>query len=126
MTKFDEETIRKAITAEISRGGQVYFIHNRIESIYGLVDEIRRIVPEARIRVGHGQMEEHELEKTMLAFFHHEIDVLVCTAIVESGMDVPRANTMFIDSAHMFGLSQLYQLQEPSRSKQDSGLLLVT
>lgn len=111
VTKFDEETIRKAITAEISRGGQVYFIHNRIESIYGLADEIRQIVPEARLRVAHGQMEEHELEKTMLAFFHHEIDVLVCTAIVESGMDVPRANTMFIDSAHMFGLSQLYQLR---------------
>lgn len=111
VTKFDEETIRKAITAEISRGGQVYFIHNRIESIYGLADEIRNIVPEARIRIGHGQMEEHELEKTMLAFFHHEIDVLICTAIVESGMDVPRANTMFIDSAHMFGLSQLYQLR---------------
>lgn len=111
VTKFDEETIRKAITAEIARGGQVYFIHNRIESIYGLADEIRNIVPEARIRVAHGQMEEHELEKTMLAFFHHEIDVLICTAIVESGMDVPRANTMFIDSAHMFGLSQLYQLR---------------
>ncbi|MGZ3774621.1 MAG: transcription-repair coupling factor [Pseudobdellovibrionaceae bacterium] len=109
--KFDEELIRKAILAEIARGGQVYFIHNRIESIYGLADEIRNIVPEARVRVGHGQMEEHELEKTMLAFFHHEIDVLVCTAIVESGMDVPRANTMFIDSAHMFGLSQLYQLR---------------
>ncbi len=109
--KFDKETIRKAITAEISRGGQIYFIHNRIESIYGLADEIRQIVPEARIKVGHGQMEEHELEKTMLSFFHHEIDVLVCTAIVESGMDVPRANTMFIDSAHMFGLSQLYQLR---------------
>ncbi|QDK39552.1 transcription-repair coupling factor [Bdellovibrio sp. NC01] len=111
VTKFDQETIRKAISAEISRGGQVYFIHNRIESIYGLADEIRQIVPEARIRVAHGQMEEHELEKAMLAFFHHEIDVLICTAIVESGMDVPRANTMFIDSAHMFGLSQLYQLR---------------
>ncbi len=111
VTKFDAETIRKAITAEISRGGQVYFIHNRIESIYGLADEIRQIVPEARIKVAHGQMEEHELEKAMLAFFHHEIDVLLCTAIVESGMDVPRANTMFIDSAHMFGLSQLYQLR---------------
>lgn len=111
VTKFDEETIRKAITAEISRGGQIYFIHNRIESIYGLADEIRQIVPEARLRVAHGQMEEHELEKAMLAFFHHEVDVLICTAIVESGMDVPRANTMFIDSAHMFGLSQLYQLR---------------
>lgn len=111
VTKFDSETIRKAITAEISRGGQVYFIHNRIESIYGVADEIRQIVPEARIRVAHGQMEEHELEKAMLAFFHHEIDVLICTAIVESGMDVPRANTMFIDTAHLFGLSQLYQLR---------------
>lgn len=111
VTKFDAETIRKAITSEISRGGQVYFIHNRIESIYGLADEIRSIVPEARIRIAHGQMEEHELEKAMLAFFNHEVDVLICTAIVESGMDVPRANTMFIDSAHMFGLSQLYQLR---------------
>ncbi len=111
VTKFDEDTIRKAIHSEVSRGGQVYFIHNRIESIYGLADELRQIVPDVRLRVAHGQMEEHELEKTMLAFFHHEIDVLVCTAIVESGMDVPRANTMFIDSAHMFGLSQLYQLR---------------
>lgn len=109
--KFDEETIRKAIEAEISRGGQVYFIHNRIQSIYGVADEIRAIVPKARIRVAHGQMNEEELEKTMLEFFHHEIDVLVCTAIVESGMDIPRANTMFIDSAQMFGLSQLYQLR---------------
>lgn len=111
VTKFDEDTIRKAITAEVSRGGQIYFIHNRIESIYGLADEIRNIVPDVRIKVAHGQMEEHELEKAMLSFFHHEIDVLICTAIVESGMDVPRANTMFIDSAHMFGLSQLYQLR---------------
>lgn len=109
--KFDEETIRKAIEAEITRGGQVYFIHNRVQSIYGVADEVRAIVPKARIRVAHGQMDEHELEKTMLEFFHHEIDVLVCTAIVESGMDIPRANTMFIDSAHMFGLSQLYQLR---------------
>ncbi|MGZ3746046.1 MAG: transcription-repair coupling factor [Pseudobdellovibrionaceae bacterium] len=109
--KFDPETVRKAITAEISRGGQVYFIHNRVQSIYGIADEVRAIVPEARIRVAHGQMDEHELEKTMLEFFHHEIDVLVCTSIVESGMDIPRANTMFIDSAHMFGLSQLYQLR---------------
>ncbi len=109
--KWEPETIRKAITSEIARGGQVYFIHNRIQSIYGLVDEIRQIVPEARIRVAHGQMGEEELERTMLAFFNHEIDVLVCTAIVESGMDVPRANTMFIDRADLFGLSQLYQLR---------------
>ncbi|MFN8945710.1 MAG: transcription-repair coupling factor [Pseudobdellovibrionaceae bacterium] len=111
VSKFDEATIRKAITSEIARGGQVYFIHNRVQSIYGIADEVRAIVPEARIRVGHGQMEEEELEKTMLAFFNHEIDVLVCTSIVESGMDVSRANTMFIESAHLFGLSQLYQLR---------------
>lgn len=109
--KFDPETIRKAIESEISRGGQVYFIHNRVQSIYGIADEIRQIVPKARVKVAHGQMEEHELEQSMLSFFNHEIDVLICTAIVESGMDVPRANTMFIDSAHMFGLSQLYQLR---------------
>ncbi|WP_413289462.1 transcription-repair coupling factor [Bdellovibrio sp. HCB337] len=109
--KFDEDTIRKAIDAEIARGGQVYFIHNRVQSIYGIADEVRAIVPKARIRVAHGQMNEDELEKTMLEFFHHEIDVLICTSIVESGMDIPRANTMFIDSAHMFGLSQLYQLR---------------
>lgn len=109
--KFEPETIRKAILSEIARGGQVYFIHNRIQSIYGLADELRQIVPEARIRIGHGQMAEEELEKTMLSFFNHEIDVLICTAIVESGMDVPRANTMFIDRADMFGLSQLYQLR---------------
>ncbi len=111
VSKFDTELIRKGITSELARGGQVYFIHNRVQSIYGIADEIRQIVPQARIKVAHGQMDEDELESAMLAFFHHEIDVLVCTAIVESGMDVPRANTMFIDQAHMFGLSQLYQLR---------------
>jgi transcription-repair coupling factor (superfamily II helicase) len=124
--KFDEDTIRKSILSEISRGGQIYFIHNRVQSIYGLADEIRKIVPEARIRVGHGQMEEHELEKTMLAFFNHEIDVLICTTIVESGMDVSRANTMFIDQAHMMGLSQLYQLRgRVGRSKQRAYCYLI-
>jgi transcription-repair coupling factor (superfamily II helicase) len=109
--KWEEETIRKSITSEIARGGQVYFIHNRIQSIYGLADDIRRIVPDARIRVAHGQMNEEELEKNMLDFFNHDVDVLICTAIVESGMDVSRANTMFIDRADLFGLSQLYQLR---------------
>ncbi len=124
--KFDPEAIRKAITSEIHRGGQVYFIHNRVQSIYGLADEIRQIVPEARIKVAHGQMEEEELEKTMLAFFHHEIDVLICTAIVESGMDVSRANTMFIDQAQLFGVSQLYQLRgRVGRSKQRAYCYLI-
>lgn len=117
--KWETETIRKAIESEIHRGGQIYFIHNRVQSIYGIADEIQQIVPSARIRVAHGQMDEEDLEKTMLAFFNHEIDVLVSTAIVESGMDVSRANTMFIDQAHMFGLSQLYQLRgRVGRAKQ--------
>lgn len=111
VAKWEPEMIRKAITSEIARGGQIYFIHNRVQSLYGIADEVRQIVPEARIKVAHGQMSEDELEKAMLAFFHHDIDVLICTAIVESGMDVPRANTMFIDRADMFGLSQLYQLR---------------
>lgn len=111
VSKFDSELVRKAMTSEIARGGQVYFIHNRVQSIYGVADEIRQIMPDARIKVAHGQLPEDDLEAAMLAFFNHEIDILVCTAIVESGMDVPRANTMFIDQAHMFGLSQLYQLR---------------
>lgn len=124
--KWDEETIRKSIESEISRGGQVYFIHNRVQSIYGIADEIRKIVPNARIGVGHGQMDEEALEKVMIAFFHHEIDVLVCTTIVESGMDVSKANTMFIDQAHMMGLSQLYQLRgRVGRSKQRAYCYLI-
>ena len=111
ISKFDPELIRKGIHSEIARGGQVYFIHNRIQGIYALADELKQIAPDARIRVAHGQMNEEDLESAMLAFFHHEIDILVCTAIVESGMDVPNANTMYIDQAHMFGLSQLYQLR---------------
>jgi transcription-repair coupling factor (superfamily II helicase) len=124
--KFDPETIRKAILSEIQRGGQIYFIHNRVQSIHGLADEIRQIVPTARLRIAHGQMDEEQLEKTMLEFFHHEIDILVCTAIVESGMDVPRANTMFIDQAQLFGISQLYQLRgRVGRSKQRAYCYLI-
>lgn len=117
--KFEPETIRKAILAEIQRGGQVYFIHNRVQSIYSLLDELKSLVPEARIKAAHGQMDEKQLEETMVAFFNHEIDVLLSTTIVESGMDVSRANTIFIDQAHQLGLSQLYQLRgRVGRSKQ--------
>ncbi len=119
VTKFDADTIRKAILSEVGRGGQIYFIHNRVQSIYGLADQLREIVPEVRMRVAHGQMEEGELEKCMVEFFHHEIDMLICTTIVESGMDVSAANTMFIDNAHQLGLSQLYQLRgRVGRSKE--------
>ena len=117
--KHDDETIRRGILNEIQRGGQVFYLHNRVQSIYGVADELRKLVPEARIRVGHGQMQEHELEETMMAFFNHEIDVLLSTTIIESGIDNPRANTMFIDQAHTFGLSQLYQLRgRVGRSKE--------
>lgn len=119
VTKFDRETIRKAIEAEIQRGGQVFFLHNRVHSIYEVADQLREIVPDARIRIGHGQMNEDELEKVMVAFYHHQVDVLVCTTIIESGIDNPRANTMFIDNAHQLGLSQLYQLRgRVGRSKE--------
>lgn len=109
--RFEEETIRKAVLSEVQRGGQVYFIHNRVQGIYALEDELKKLLPEVRIAVGHGQMPEDQLEEVMIKFFNHDIDVLLCTTIVESGMDVPRANTMFIDNAHQLGLSQLYQLR---------------
>jgi transcription-repair coupling factor (superfamily II helicase) len=111
VTKFEPGTLRKAIMSEVQRGGQIYFIHNRVQSIYQLAEQLREVVPEVRFRVAHGQMEEGELEKAMIEFFHHEIDMLLCTTIVESGMDVSLANTMFIDNAHQLGLSQLYQLR---------------
>jgi transcription-repair coupling factor (superfamily II helicase) len=111
VTKFDGESIRRAVLNEVARGGQVFFIHNRIQSIYGLADELRSLLPDTRMSVAHGQMEEGELEKIMVSFFNHEIDLLLCTTIIESGVDVSRANTMFIDNAHQFGLSQLYQLR---------------
>ncbi|MCB0350159.1 MAG: transcription-repair coupling factor [Bdellovibrionales bacterium] len=117
--KFDKETIRKAIESEIGRAGQTFFLHNRVQSIDEMAAQIRSIVPSARIAVAHGQMDEDLLEKTMLRFYHHELDVLVCTAIIESGMDIPRANTIFIDQAHTFGVSQLYQLRgRVGRSKE--------
>lgn len=109
--RFEAQTIRKAILSEIQRGGQVYYLHNRVDSIYSVQDELRELVPEARIRVGHGQLEEKLLEETMTAFFKKEFDVLLSTTIIESGLDIASANTMIIDRANTFGLSQLYQLR---------------
>lgn len=107
----DENTIRDAIGREMQRGGQIYYVYNRVQSIYERADRLKAIVPEARIAVAHGQMNEASLEKTMLAFVRGDYDVLVCTAIVESGLDIPRANTMLIDRAELFGLAQLHQLR---------------
>jgi transcription-repair coupling factor (superfamily II helicase) len=108
---FDDGLIEEGIARELDRGGQVFFVHNRVETIEGIADHLRRIVPRARIAVGHGQMRERELEEVMRRFVNGEVDVLVSTLIVESGLDVANANTMFINRADHFGLAQLYQLR---------------
>jgi transcription-repair coupling factor (superfamily II helicase) len=109
--RFSEEVIRDAISYEISRGGQVFFIHNRIENIKEVAGLLQRLVPSAKIRVGHGQMEGKKLENLMLEFMNNEFDVLVSTTIIESGLDVPNANTIFINNANNFGLSDLHQMR---------------
>ncbi|AXT21034.1 transcription-repair coupling factor [Flavobacteriaceae bacterium AU392] len=109
--RFSETTIRDAVSYEIQRGGQVFFIHNRIENIKEVAGMIQRLVPDAKIGIGHGQMEGKKLEQLMLAFMNGEFDVLVSTTIVESGLDVPNANTIFINNANNFGLSDLHQMR---------------
>ena len=108
---FSESVIRRAIAEEVERGGQVFFVHNRVESIYSIAALIQKLVPKARVVVGHGQMGERELEKVMLKFVRDEADVLVSTTIVENGLDIPRANTIIVNRADRFGLSELYQLR---------------
>lgn len=108
---FNEEMIRRAIDNELARDGQVYFIHNRVESIYSLANLVTKLAPKARVVVGHGQMGEKELEQVMLKFIRDEADVLVATTIVENGLDIPRANTMLINRADRLGLAELYQLR---------------
>jgi transcription-repair coupling factor (superfamily II helicase) len=103
--------IREACLREIKRGGQVYFIHNRVEDINAMAARLAKLVPEAKIRIGHGQMPERELEHVMLDFYHRRFNVLLCTTIVESGLDVPTANTIIINRADRFGLAQLHQLR---------------
>jgi len=111
VAKFDEKLIRSAVEVELERGGQIYFVHNRVETIYEIAAKIQELVPSARITVGHGQMGESELEKVMLSFMHHEHDVLVATTIIENGLDIPLANTIIINRADRHGLSELYQLR---------------
>jgi transcription-repair coupling factor (superfamily II helicase) len=103
--------VQRAITAELDRGGQVYYLHNRVESIYAVRNALQRLVPRARIAVGHGQMHEHELEPVMQTFIDGESDVLVATTIIENGIDIPNVNTMIVSDADKFGLAQLYQLR---------------
>ncbi len=111
VAKFDEKIVRSAVEVELERGGQVYFVHNRVESIYEIAARIQELVPAARVTVGHGQMAEAELERVMLAFMRHEYDVLVATTIIENGLDIPLANTILINRADRHGLAELYQLR---------------
>ena len=111
VSEWNDVVIREACLREIKRGGQVYFIHNRVEDIHNVEERIRTLVPEADIRIGHGQMPERELEQVMLDFYHRRFNVLLCTTIVESGIDVPTANTIIINRADRFGLAQLHQLR---------------
>jgi transcription-repair coupling factor (superfamily II helicase) len=108
---FDEEVIQRAISDEIARDGQVFFVHNRVESIYSMQGFLERLLPGVRFCVGHGQMSERELEKVMLAFMDRQYDVLVSTMIIESGLDLPNVNTIIINRSDRFGLAQLYQLR---------------
>ena len=111
VVRFSERIIRSAIDLELKRDGQVFFVHNSVETIYSIADLVSRIVPEARVTVAHGQLPEKQLEEAMLKFVEREYDVLVCTTIIENGLDIPRANTLIVNRADHFGLSQLYQLR---------------
>jgi transcription-repair coupling factor (superfamily II helicase) len=111
VVKFDQQVIGRAIRHEMERGGQVYFVHNRVESIFSIGNLVQRLVPEARVVVGHGQMEEESLERAMLDFVARKYDVLLATTIVENGLDIPNANTIIVNRADQYGLSQLYQLR---------------
>ncbi len=111
LCRFSDQVIREAILREVRRGGQVFFVHNRVQSIDAMAEHLARVVPEVKVLVAHGQMNEHDLEKRMLAFMHGGADVLLSTTIVESGLDIPRANTIVVNRADTFGLAQLYQLR---------------
>ena len=111
VASWDDKLIQSAIEQELERGGQVYFVHNRVESIWEIAAKLQELVPKARVIVGHGQMSEGELEKVMLKFMHHEADILVATTIIENGLDIPLCNTILINRADRLGLSELYQLR---------------
>ncbi len=108
---YDKNRIKLALLRELQREGQIYFVHNRVHNITEVADEIQQMVPDARVIIGHGQMEDGEMEEAMLKFIRHEADILVCTTIIESGLDIPNANTIIINAADRFGLSELHQLR---------------
>lgn len=108
---YSPRIVAQAITREMERGGQVFFVHNRVQTIEAMKSHLQSLVPEARIAIAHGQMQEHELSVVMTRFTHYEIDVLLCTSIIESGLDIPNANTLIVDRGDTFGLAQLYQLR---------------
>jgi transcription-repair coupling factor (superfamily II helicase) len=123
---FDDGLIRDVMIRELSRGGQIFFVHNRVENIEFIAQHLRALVPEAKIAVAHGQMKEHQLEDVMRAFIENQTNVLVCSAIIESGLDIPNANTMIINRADHFGLAQLYQLRgRVGRSKRKAYAYLL-
>jgi transcription-repair coupling factor (superfamily II helicase) len=111
VSRFDDRVIRAAVMREMERGGQIFFVHNRVRSINAMAAHLRKIVPEARVGVAHGQMGERELEEVMMGFLRREIDLLVSSAIIESGLDIPSANTIIMNRADKFGLAQIYQLR---------------
>jgi transcription-repair coupling factor (superfamily II helicase) len=126
VTRWDDQVVREALTRELARGGQAFYVYNRIDKLYEKAQRLEQLVPGARIAVAHGQMSEAALEETMLDFVDGRYDVLVSTAIIESGLDIPRANTMIIDRADLFGLAQLYQLRgRVGRSKERAYCYLV-
>ena len=111
ISEWNDATIREACQREIKRGGQVYFLHNEVETIERIAGELEKIVPEASVRVAHGQMRERQLEQIMMDFYHRRFNMLVCTTIIESGIDIPTANTILINRADKLGLAQLHQLR---------------
>ncbi|RYE94377.1 MAG: transcription-repair coupling factor, partial [Myxococcales bacterium] len=111
VTRYDDQVVREAVRRELGRGGQIFYVHNRVEGLYERAAKLQQLVPEARVTVAHGQMGEAALEQAMLDFVEGKFDILCATAIIESGLDIARANTMIVDRADMFGLAQLYQLR---------------
>ena len=107
----ENRVVQEAIQRELMRGGQVYFVHNEIRTIERRAQEINELIPNVRIAIGHGQMREQELERIIADFYHQRYDILLCTTIIETGIDIPTANTMIIDRADKFGLAQLHQLR---------------